>query len=179
MRESAAGALDASLAIASNRLNQTMKGLAVITVAVAVVGSVFGAYGMNFAWLPLAFGTLGVLGVSLLRTIALVAAAPLGWRLVVVLSAPPPREIETLPLGEDGGSVVRLLPHSLRPLGVASPPPLFQAEAGAPSHEDLDRGRRRRLEAAAAELPAEVGLRGGRRPRTGPRRGTCGKGASS
>ena len=47
-REMAAAAMDASLAIGSNRLNKTMKTLAVITVAMAVVGSVFGAYGMNF-----------------------------------------------------------------------------------------------------------------------------------
>jgi magnesium transporter len=80
-RETAAGALDASLAIASNRLNQTMKGLAVITVAVAVVASVFGAYGMNFEWLPLASAPWGFWAVTL-GTIALVAAALfLGWRL--------------------------------------------------------------------------------------------------
>ena len=58
-----------------------MKGLAVITVAVAVVGSVFGAYGMNFAWLPLASAPWGFWAVTL-GTIALVAASLfLGWRL--------------------------------------------------------------------------------------------------
>lgn len=58
-REMAAGALDASLAVSSNRLNKTMKRLAVITVAVAFVGSVFGAYGMNFDDIPLAKEPLG------------------------------------------------------------------------------------------------------------------------
>ena len=42
-----------------NRLNKTMKTLAVITVAVAVVGSVFGAYGMNFEAMPLASSPWG------------------------------------------------------------------------------------------------------------------------
>lgn len=78
-RETAAGTLDAALAIASNRLNQTMKGLAVITVAVAIVASVFGAYGMNFQCLPLASEPWGFWAVTL-GTIVLVAAALfLGW----------------------------------------------------------------------------------------------------
>ena len=53
--------MDASLAIGSHRLNKTMKTLAVITVAMAVVGSVFGAYGMNFEALPLVVGAVGLL----------------------------------------------------------------------------------------------------------------------
>jgi magnesium transporter len=82
-REMAGGALDASLAISSNRLNQTMKTLAVITVAVAVVASVFGAYGMNFESLPLSSTAWGFWAVTL-GTIAVVAAALLfgrwlGW----------------------------------------------------------------------------------------------------
>jgi magnesium transporter len=83
-RETAAGALDASLAIGANRLNQTMKTLAVITVAVAVVASVYGAYGMNFeAPLPLASSPWGFWAVSV-GTIAVVTAALalgrwLGW----------------------------------------------------------------------------------------------------
>ena len=52
-------AMEASLAIGSHRLNKTMKTLAVITVAMAVVGSVFGAYGMNFEALPLASAPWG------------------------------------------------------------------------------------------------------------------------
>jgi magnesium transporter len=80
-RDRASSALEASLAINAKRLNQTMKTLAVITVAVAVVGSVFGAYGMNFEALPLASAPGGFWVVSL-GTIALVAAALLaGWRL--------------------------------------------------------------------------------------------------
>jgi magnesium transporter len=80
-RDMASGALEASLAINANRLNYTMKTLAVITVAVAVVGSVFGAYGMNFQELPLASSPWGFwvvgLGTIALVTLALVA----GWRL--------------------------------------------------------------------------------------------------
>jgi magnesium transporter len=78
-RDTAAGALEASLAISSNRLNKTMNTLAVITVAVAVVGSVFGAYGMNFQVLPLSTAPWGFWVVAF-GTIALVAAALLaGW----------------------------------------------------------------------------------------------------
>jgi len=82
-REMAAGALEASLTVSSNRLNQTIKTLAVITVSVAVVASVFGAYGMNFEVLPLAHSPWGFWGISL-GTVASVAAAILlgrarGW----------------------------------------------------------------------------------------------------
>jgi len=82
-RDMASGALEASLAINANRLNQTMKTLAVITVAVAVVGSVFGAYGMNFEALPLAASPWGFwvigLGTIGLVTMALVVGWRLGW----------------------------------------------------------------------------------------------------
>jgi magnesium transporter len=78
-REMAAAAMDASLAIGSLRLNKTMKTLAVITVAMAVVGSVFGAYGMNFDFLPLSAAPWGFWLVSI-GTLGLVAAALLiGW----------------------------------------------------------------------------------------------------
>jgi magnesium transporter len=73
-REMAAGALEASLTVGSNRLNRTMKTLAVITVSVAVVASVFGAYGMNFTVIPLADSPWGFVGVSV-GTIAMVVAA--------------------------------------------------------------------------------------------------------
>ena len=53
-RDMAAGALEASLAVSSHRLNKTMKTLALLTGAVAVMGAVFGAYGMNFQAVPLA-----------------------------------------------------------------------------------------------------------------------------
>jgi magnesium transporter len=78
-REMAAGALEASLTVSSNRLNQTMKTLAVITVSVAVVASVFGAYGMNFETLPLAREPWGFWVVSA-GTIAAVVAALLFGR---------------------------------------------------------------------------------------------------
>ncbi|MBX9579348.1 MAG: magnesium/cobalt transporter CorA [Gemmataceae bacterium] len=79
-REMAAGALEASMTVSSNRLNRTMKTLAVITVAVALVGSVFGAYGMNFDAIPLAKEPWGFWAVSG-GTFALVAVLLLtGWR---------------------------------------------------------------------------------------------------
>ena len=77
-REMAAGALEASLTVSSNRLNRTMKTLAVITVSVAVVASVFGAYGMNFTLLPLAQSPWGFWVVSLGTITSVVAAVLLG-----------------------------------------------------------------------------------------------------
>jgi magnesium transporter len=78
-REMAAAAMDASLAIGSLRLNKTMKTLAVITVAMAVVGSVFGAYGMNFEVMPLAAALWGFWLVAV-GTIGLVLIAlVVGW----------------------------------------------------------------------------------------------------
>ncbi len=75
-REMLAAALDAHLAVVSNRVNATMKKLTVITVVVAFAGSVFGAWGMNFASVPLAeyrwgfwavwFGTMILMGLALL-----------------------------------------------------------------------------------------------------------------
>ena len=52
-REMVGGALEAHLTILSNRLNATMKTLTVVTVCVAIAGSVFGAWGMNVP-MPLA-----------------------------------------------------------------------------------------------------------------------------
>lgn len=52
-RDMATGALDAHLAVISNRLNETMKSLTVITLFVAVAGCVFGAWGMNVDHIPL------------------------------------------------------------------------------------------------------------------------------
>lgn len=78
-RESTAAAMDASMAIGSHRLNKTMKTLAVITVAMAIVGSVFGAYGMNFEVVPLSKEPLGFWLIAV-GTIGLVAMALLvGW----------------------------------------------------------------------------------------------------
>jgi magnesium transporter len=80
-RDMASNALEASLAINANRLNETMKTLAVITVAVAVVGSVFGAYGMNFEALPLASTPWGFWVVGLGTIVLVVSALLAGWRL--------------------------------------------------------------------------------------------------
>lgn len=77
-REMAAGALEASLTVSSNRLNRTMRTLAVITVSVAVVASVFGAYGMNFEVLPLAHSPWGFWVISLGTIASVVAAILLG-----------------------------------------------------------------------------------------------------
>jgi magnesium transporter len=79
-REMAASALEASMTVSSNRLNKTMKTLAVLTVAVAFVSSVFGAYGMNFEEIPLAKQPWGFSAVAG-GTIALIGVLVLvGWR---------------------------------------------------------------------------------------------------
>lgn len=52
-RDMATGALDAHLSVISNRLNETMKRLTVITICVAIMGAIFGAWGMNFTHVPL------------------------------------------------------------------------------------------------------------------------------
>jgi magnesium transporter len=77
-REMAAGALEASLTVSSNRLNRTMKTLAVITVSVGLVASVFGAYGMNFAVIPLAGSPWGFWVISLGAIASVLAAILLG-----------------------------------------------------------------------------------------------------
>jgi magnesium transporter len=51
-REMATATLEASFTVASGRLNQTMRSLAVITVVLAIASSVFGAWGMNFDDMP-------------------------------------------------------------------------------------------------------------------------------
>lgn len=72
-RDMATGALEAQLSVTSNRLNETMRRLTVIAVCVAIMGAVFGAWGMNFDEVP--FHSLGVGGFYVLvgSTIALVA----------------------------------------------------------------------------------------------------------
>jgi magnesium transporter len=75
-RDMLSAALEAHLTVMSNRLNQTMKTLAVLTVAVAILSAVFGAWGMNFTVMPLAdapWGFAAVVG----GTLALLAI--LGW----------------------------------------------------------------------------------------------------
>jgi magnesium transporter len=73
-REMATATLEASFTVASGRLNQTMKSLALVTVVLAIGSSVFGAWGMNFDALPLRgepWGFWAVIG----GTIALAAVA--------------------------------------------------------------------------------------------------------
>jgi magnesium transporter len=75
-RDMATGTLEAQLSIVSNRLNETMKRLTVVAICVAVLGAVFGAWGMNFDEVPLhhlgflgfyvvSLGTFTVLGIGL------------------------------------------------------------------------------------------------------------------
>jgi magnesium transporter len=63
-RDMATGALEAQLSVVSNRLNETMKGLTVIAICVALMGAVFGAWGMNFDEVPL--HTSGIWGFYIL-----------------------------------------------------------------------------------------------------------------
>lgn len=58
-REMLSGAVEAHLTLLSNRLNRTMKTLTVITVVVAMMGAIFGAWGMNFSHIPLSNSPLG------------------------------------------------------------------------------------------------------------------------
>ena len=53
-REMLSGAVEANLTVLSNRLNETMKTLTVVTIVVAIMGSMFGAWGMNFEYIPFA-----------------------------------------------------------------------------------------------------------------------------
>jgi magnesium transporter len=83
-RDMATGALEAQLSVASNRLNETMKRLTVIAICVAIMGAIFGAWGMNFDEVPL--HQLGMRGFWLLCAgtfslvgIVLVAAKRMGF----------------------------------------------------------------------------------------------------
>ena len=58
-RDMATGTLDAHLAVISNRLNETMKTLTVVTLFVAIAGCVFGAWGMNVEHIPLSHSREG------------------------------------------------------------------------------------------------------------------------
>jgi magnesium transporter len=80
-RDMVNGALEASLTVMSSRLNQTMKMLTIITVCVALVGSVFGAWGMNFDAIPLAGSPAGFWIVAG-STVALIALGLIvgAWR---------------------------------------------------------------------------------------------------
>ena len=82
-RDLVSGALDAYLTVASNRLNQTMRTLTVLTIVVGMAGAVFGAWGMNVGGLPVAeaewaFAT--IVGSTVLLTAALLfVARRRGW----------------------------------------------------------------------------------------------------
>ena len=79
-REMVTGALEAYLTVLSNRLNITMRALAIITVVVAIAGLTFGAWGMNFERVPLSDSTFGFEIVTL-GTIGLIAAVLFwGWK---------------------------------------------------------------------------------------------------
>jgi magnesium transporter len=79
-REMVTTTLEASFSVASDKLNQTMKSLALITVILAVASSIFGAWGMNFDALPLThspWGFRAVIGVTL---VLIALAAMVGRR---------------------------------------------------------------------------------------------------
>jgi magnesium transporter len=82
-REMVAGALQAHLAVTSNRLNAVMKALTMVTVVVAIAGSVFGAWGMNFSRIPLADSPWGFWiiwgGIVLLVVSAMLFSWIRGW----------------------------------------------------------------------------------------------------
>jgi len=75
--------LDAHQAVISNQINVTMKTLTAVTVLVALAGSVFGAWGMNFEVIPLATAPWGFWGVVsstiTLLVIALGISRGRGW----------------------------------------------------------------------------------------------------
>jgi magnesium transporter len=68
-RDMATGALDAYLAVISNRLNETMQRLTVVGICVAMLGAIFGAWGMNTGHVP--FDNLGVNGFYLVSGAAM------------------------------------------------------------------------------------------------------------
>jgi magnesium transporter len=72
-REMVASTTEAYLTLSSNRLNLTVKKLTVVTVCVAILGAVFGAWGMNFEVLPMTASPWGF-WVVVAGTMALVAA---------------------------------------------------------------------------------------------------------
>lgn len=82
-REMVTGVLEAQLTVISNRLNRTMRTLTVVTVAVALASSVFGAWGMNFTRMPLAEAPWGFWavfgGVMLLVATSMVVGRVRGW----------------------------------------------------------------------------------------------------
>jgi magnesium transporter len=79
-REMVTGVLEGYLTVISNRLNATMRTLAIITVAVAIVTAVFGAYGMNFDEIPLAKEPWGFWAIAGGTIVLIVAALVFGWK---------------------------------------------------------------------------------------------------
>jgi Mg2+ and Co2+ transporter CorA len=82
-REMVTGALEAHMTVVSNRLNVTMRALTVVTIAVALASSIFGAWGMNFTRIPLAetpWGFWGVCGGVVAMIVALLGISRArGW----------------------------------------------------------------------------------------------------
>ena len=58
-RDMITGAMDAHLALVSNRLNETMKTLTVVGICEAAAGAVFGAWGVNVKGIPFYHVTVG------------------------------------------------------------------------------------------------------------------------
>jgi magnesium transporter len=79
-RDRVSGVLEAYLTVVSNQLNRTMKRLAVFTVAVAILSAVFGAWGMNFAAVPMAHEPWGFWGVAGGTLVAVAAFLWYSWR---------------------------------------------------------------------------------------------------
>jgi magnesium transporter len=59
-RDRVSGLLEVQLSVISNRLNETMQKLTVAAICVAIVGAIFGAWGMNFSDVP--FEKMGLKG---------------------------------------------------------------------------------------------------------------------
>jgi magnesium transporter len=77
-RDMVTGVLEAQLTVTSNRLNETMRMLTALTIVVALIGSIFGAWGMNFRHVPLAehpWGFAAVVGGAFVLVIASLAVA--------------------------------------------------------------------------------------------------------
>jgi magnesium transporter len=79
-REMVSGALEAYLTVMSNRLNMTMKTLAVISVVVAIAGLTFGAWGMNFENVPFRTEPWGFWGVVTGTTVLICGVLFYGWK---------------------------------------------------------------------------------------------------
>ncbi len=77
-RDMVTGVLEAQLTVTSNRLNETMRMLTALTIVVALIGSIFGAWGMNFRHVPLAehpWGFAAVVGGAFVLVVVSLAVA--------------------------------------------------------------------------------------------------------